>query len=94
MGTHIPPYDPGNRFNHDPTRDRKLLLHRSQLRKLTGRTVERGLTLVPLKLYFRGKVVKVELALARGKKLYDRRAVIAEREAQRELRRSLKYRNR
>lgn len=94
VGMHIPPYDPGNRFNHDPTRDRKLLLHRSQLRKLTGRTVEKGLTLVPLKLYFKGKVAKVELALARGKKLYDRRAAIAEREAERELRRTLKYKNR
>lgn len=94
VGMHIPAYDPGSRSNHDPTRDRKLLLHRNQLRKLTGRTVERGLTLIPLKLYFKGKVAKVELALARGKKHYDRRAAIADRDAQRELRRTLKYRNR
>jgi len=94
LGMHIPPYDAGNRFNHDPTRDRKLLLHRTQLRKLTGKTLERGLTLIPLRLYFRGKVAKVEIALAKGKKLYDRRAAIAERDAQREVRRSLKYKNR
>jgi SsrA-binding protein len=91
---HISPYDQANRFNHDPTRSRKLLLHRTEIRKLLGKTTERGFTLVPLKIYFKGKVVKVELALAVGKKLFDRRKDIKDREVQRELRRALKERQR
>lgn len=91
---HISPYDQANRFNHDPTRTRKLLLHRGEIRKLLGKTAERGYTVVPLRIYFKGKVVKVELALAIGKKLFDRRKTIKDREVQRDLRRALKERQR
>jgi SsrA-binding protein len=91
---HISPYDQAGRFNHDPTRTRKLLLHRREIKRLLGKTVERGLTLVPLKLYFKGKVAKVELALAIGKKIYDRRKDIKDREVKRELRRVLKEKQR
>jgi len=90
---HISPYEKGNRYNQDPTRPRKLLLHRNQIRRLVGRVVEKGLTLIPLRLYFKGSYAKVELALAVGKKLYDRRKSITEREANRALRRALKERN-
>ncbi|MBM3265167.1 MAG: SsrA-binding protein SmpB [candidate division Zixibacteria bacterium] len=89
---HISPYEQGNIFNHDPLRKRRLLLHREEIRKLVGRVVEKGLTLVPLKLYFRHGRAKVELALARGKKQYDRRDAIAEREAQRDIDRTLRGR--
>jgi SsrA-binding protein len=91
---HISPYDQAGRFSHDPTRIRKLLLHRREIKRLLGKTVERGLTLVPLKLYFKGKVAKVELALAVGKKIYDRRKDIKDREVKRELRRVLKEKQR
>ena len=91
---HISPYDQASRFNHDPTRTRKLLMHRAEIRRLLGKTVERGFTLVPLRIYFKGKVAKVELALAIGKKLFDRREAIKDREVQRELRRALKDRQR
>jgi SsrA-binding protein len=91
---HISPYDQASRFNHDPNRLRKLLMHRMEIRRLLGKTTERGFTLVPLKIYFKGKVAKVELALAIGKKLFDRRKSIKDREVQRELRRALKERHR
>lgn len=91
---HISPYDQASRFNHDPNRLRKLLMHRMEIRRLLGKTTERGFTLVPLKIYFKGKVAKVELALAIGKKLFDRRKSIKDREVQRELRRALKERQR
>ena len=91
---HIAPYDQASRFNHDPTRARKLLLHRMEIKRLLGKTTERGFTLVPLKIYFKGKVAKIELALAIGKKLFDRRKAIKDREVQRELRRALKERQR
>ena len=91
---HISPYDPASRFSHDPTRIRKLLMHRSEIKRLLGKTVERGLTLVPLKLYFKGNVAKLELALVMGKKIYDKRKDIKDREVQRELRRALKDRQR
>ncbi len=91
---HISPYNQANRFNHDPTRTRKLLLHGREIKRLLGKTVERGLTLVPLKLYFKGNVAKVELALVIGKKIYDRRKDIKDREVQRELRRALKEKQR
>ncbi|UCB51635.1 MAG: SsrA-binding protein SmpB [Candidatus Zixiibacteriota bacterium] len=91
---HISPYDQANRFNHDPTRPRKLLLHKGEIRRLLGKTTERGFTIIPLKVYFKGKVAKVELALAIGKKLFDRRKTIKDREVQRELRRALKERQR
>jgi SsrA-binding protein len=89
---HISPYDAANRFNHDPTRKRKLLMHGAEIKRLLGKTVERGFTLIPLSVYFKGKVAKVELALAIGKKMFDRREDIKDREVQRELRRALKER--
>ncbi|MCK4404106.1 MAG: SsrA-binding protein SmpB [candidate division Zixibacteria bacterium] len=91
---HISAYDQASRFNHDPTRTRKLLMHRVEIKRLVGKTTERGFTLVPLKVYFKGKVAKVELALAIGKKLFDKRKTIKDREVQRELRRALKERQR
>lgn len=91
---HISHYDQASRFNHDPTRSRKLLMHRIEIKRLLGKTTERGFTLIPLKIYFKGKVAKVELALAIGKKLFDRRKAIKDREVQREVRRALKERQR
>jgi SsrA-binding protein len=82
---HISPYEKGNRFNHDPKRSRKLLLHKQEIKRLLGKTQQRGYTLVPLRLYFRRGKAKVELALVRGKKLHDKREEIARRDAQREL---------
>jgi SsrA-binding protein len=87
---HISSYEPANRFNHDPERPRKLLLHKGEIRRLIGRSEQRGLTLVPLKIYFKRGRAKVELALARGKKQYDKREAIANREVQRDLERALK----
>lgn len=83
LNAHIGEYEEANRYNHDPIRRRKLLLHRREISRLIGRVEERGLTLVPLKLYFRRGRAKVELALARGKKTHDRREDIARREAER-----------
>lgn len=82
---HISPYEQGNRFNHDPTRARKLLMHRAEIMRLWGKTREKGLSLVPLRVYFRDGRAKVELALAKGKKLYDKRDDIAKRDAEREI---------
>ena len=93
-GMHIAPYEHGNRFNHEPDRPRKLLLHRREIDYLAGRVRERGYTLVPLKLYLKGGWAKVELALVRGKKVYDKRAAIAQREAQRRIAQALKARSR
>lgn len=87
---HISPYSGERRFNHDPLRVKKLLLQRKEIGKLIGRVEEKGLTLVPLKVYFKNGKAKVELALARGKKLYDRREDIAERDAKRAMERALK----
>ena len=89
---HIPPYDPGNRFNHDPLRTRKLLMHRREIRRLIGAVEQRGLTLVPLELYFRGRHAKVLIALGRGKKAHDRREDIKERDARREMARAARRR--
>lgn len=89
INSHIPAYTHGNRFNHEPRRERKLLMHRYEIRRLIGRVRERGYTLVPLRLYFSGPRAKVELALARGKKSYDKRDAIAERDAQRDMERAL-----
>ena len=89
-GMHISPYEQGNIFNKDPLRDRKLLLHKYEINKLIGLTQQKGLTLVPLQLYFKRGKVKVELAVARGKKLYDKRRDIAEKDALREIDRKLK----
>jgi SsrA-binding protein len=92
VGAHISVYDQGNRENHDPDRPRKLLLHRKELDSLYGKVRERGFTLVPTRLYFRDGRVKVELALARGKDVRDKRRDIARREAQRDIERALKSR--
>lgn len=86
---HIGQYGAGNRFNHDPERVRKLLLHRWEIRRLIGRTEEKGLTLVPLRLYFKSGIAKVELGLVRGKRQYDRRREIATRDAERAIDRAL-----
>ncbi|GMU51381.1 MAG: SsrA-binding protein [Candidatus Xenobia bacterium] len=88
---HISPFDKGNRFNHDPLRPRKLLLHRMEIRRLIGKTQEKGLTLIPLRLYFLNGKVKVELALGKGKKLYDKRESEAARDAQREVEKAMRY---
>jgi SsrA-binding protein len=90
INLHIAPYDHGNRFNAESTRPRKLLLHKSEIRKLAQRKAENGLTMVPLSIYFKRGLVKVQLALARGKKLYDRRDDIKKRDIERELRREHK----
>jgi SsrA-binding protein len=87
---HIPPYAPASRNNHDPERDRKLLVHRRELDRLIGATQQRGLTLVPTRLYFSGARAKVELALARGKDRYDKRQTIRARETDREMQRALR----
>jgi SsrA-binding protein len=85
---HISPYEQGNRFNHDPLRRRKLLLHRRQILKLKQATQEKGLTLIPLALYFKGSHLKVELGLAKGKRHHDRREDVARRDAEREMQRA------
>jgi SsrA-binding protein len=90
LGMYIAPYGPAARDNHDPERPRKLLLHRSEIERLIGRTAERGLTLVPTRLYFSGPHAKVEIALARGKDLYDKRQTIRRREVAREVQRELR----
>ena len=92
-GMHICPYEKGNIFNKDPLRVRKLLLHKSEIRKLLGKTKEKGMTLVPLKVYFKDSLVKVEIGLAKGKKLYDKRQDIAKKDQQREAQRDFKVRN-
>lgn len=90
IGVYIPPYGPAARDNHEPERERKLLMHRSEIDRLVGRTRERGLTLVPTRMYFRGPRAKVELALARGKDVHDKRETIRTREMAREVQRELR----
>lgn len=92
VGAHISVYEQGNLANHDPDRDRKLLLHRKEISSLAGKVAQRGLTLVPTKLYFKNGRVKVELALARGKEVRDKRRDLAKREADRQMERALKSR--
>lgn len=87
---HINPYEKGNIFNKDPLRPRKLLLHKYEIDKLLGKIKEKGYTLVPLKVYFKNSLVKVEIGLARGKKLYDKRESIAKHDQQREMQREFK----
>jgi SsrA-binding protein len=87
---HIPPYAPANRENHEPERDRKLLLHRREIDRIAARINERGLTLVPTRIYFRDAHAKVEIALARGKDLYDKREAIRTRDTRREMARALR----
>ena len=92
LGCHISPYAQGNRANHDPLRPRKLLLHRGEITRLLGKIMEKGLTLVPLRLYFKEGRAKVELGLARGRKTLDKRQVIREREERREMDRAARAR--
>jgi SsrA-binding protein len=87
---HIPPYAPATRENHEPERSRKLLLHRREIERLIGKTKERGLTLVPTRLYFKGPHAKVEIALARGKDVGDKRHALKEREMKREMERAIR----
>jgi SsrA-binding protein len=94
VGANIASYDKGGFANHDPDRDRKLLLHRREIDRLRGRVQEKGLTLVPTRLYFKDGRAKIEIALARGKELRDRRRAIAERDADRQIERALKSRHR
>ena len=92
-GMNISPYEKGNLFNKDPLRVRKLLLHRSEIQKILGKTKENGMAVVPLKVYFHGGLVKVEIGLAKGKKLYDKRDDIAKKDRKREVEREFKVRN-
>ena len=89
LNAHISDYKPAHYFNGDPTRTRKLLLHKREIMRLLGKTQQQGLTLVPLRLYFKGGRAKVELALAKGKRMYDKRAAIREREMKRDVERAL-----
>ncbi len=89
---HVSPYDAGNRYNHEPRRTRKLLLHKSEIRRLATKTQEKGFTLIPLKVYLRGGRAKVELALAKGKRLYDKREDIKKRDVMRQVDRVIKDR--
>jgi len=90
--SHIAVYEHGNRYNHEPMRNRKLLLHRREINQLVGRVETKGLTLIPLKLYLKGGRAKIELGLGRGKKLYDKREAIAERDVKREIERAIRTR--
>lgn len=92
-GMHISPYEKGNIFNKDPLRPKKLLMHKSEIRKLQGKIAEKGYTLVPVEVYFKGGLVKVQIALAKGKKLYDKREDIAKKDQRREAERNFKVKN-
>ncbi|MDH5202836.1 MAG: SsrA-binding protein SmpB [Nitrospirota bacterium] len=93
LNCHISPYSHGNIMNHDPLRTRKLLLHRREIERLRGKAAVKGFTLIPLKLYFKGPFAKVEIGLAKGKQLFEKRESIKEREAKREIARAMKSRN-
>ena len=93
-GMHVSPYEQGNIFNRDPIRPRRLLMHKREIMRLFGLLKQQGLTLVPLEVYFKGSLVKVEVGLCKGKKLYDKRADIAKRDAVREVERAMKERGR
>ena len=90
LNVHIAPYDPAGRYGHEPRRPRKLLLHRREINRLVSRVQERGYTIIPTRLYLKDGRAKVEIALARGKRKYDKRQIIAERDAQRDVERALK----
>ena len=90
---HISPYEKGNIFNRDPLRPKKLLMHKAEINKLKAKIAEKGYTLVPVEVYFKGSLVKVQIALAKGKKLYDKRADIAKKDMRREAERDFKVRN-
>lgn len=94
LNVHISPYSHGNRQNHDPDRERRLLMHKREIYRLQSKTQEKGLTLVPTKLYFKGNLIKCEIGLAKGKKLYDKRADEAKKTQEREARAAIKHRNR
>ncbi len=93
-GMHISPYEKGNIFNKDPRRTRRLLIHKSEIRRLFDKVRQEGLTLIPLKLYYKGSRVKMELGLCKGKKLYDKRDDMAKRQSQRDIERAIKERGR
>ena len=92
FGMHVSPYEKGNIFNKDPLRVRRLLMHKKEIRKLVGKVAEQGYTIVPLRVYFKGSLVKVEIALAKGKKLYDKREAIAKKDSMREVERNFRER--
>lgn len=92
-GMHISPYEKGNIFNKDPLRPKKLLMHKKEIQKLVGKIAQKGYTLVPVEVYFKGSLVKVKIALAKGKKLYDKRQDIAKKDQRREAERDFKVRN-
>lgn len=94
VGAHISPYEQGNRFNHEPLRPRKLLLHKREIGRLAAQVAQRGYTIVPLRLYWSGGRAKVELALARGKRQYDKRQDLADRDVAREIARAMRHRDR
>ncbi len=93
IGVHISPYEKGNIYNRDPRRDRRLLIHKSEIRRLFDKVRQEGLTIVPLKLYYKGSRVKMEVGLCKGKKLYDKRDDMARRQTERDIERVLKERN-
>ncbi len=90
LSCHISPYDPAHQFNHVPTRKRKLLLHKKEISRLIGKSQEKGLSLIPLKIYFKNGRAKLEMAVAKGKKMYDKRESLKKREAQREIDKAMK----
>jgi len=94
LEVHISPYEQSNRENHEPRRERKLLMHKGEIKRLIGKVTEKGFSLIPLKLYFKNGRVKVEMALARGKKTYDKREAIRKKDQRREMERLTKYRRR
>lgn len=93
LNCHISPYSHGNILNHDPLRTRKLLMHREEINKLSGKAATKGYTLIPLKIYFKDSRAKVEIGLAKGKRIFEKRETIKEREAKREIERAMKSRN-
>jgi SsrA-binding protein len=93
LNSHISPYSHGNILNHDPLRTRKLLMHREEIDKLSGKAATKGFTLIPLKIYFKDSRAKVEIGVAKGKRLFEKRETIKEREAQREIERAMRNRN-
>lgn len=93
LNCHISPYSHGNIMNHDPLRTRKLLLHKKEIERLRGKMQQKGYTLIPLKIYFKGPYAKVEIGLAKGKRLYEKRETIKEREAKRAIEKAMKSRN-
>ena len=92
-GMHISPYEKGNIFNKDPLRPRRLLMHKKEILRLFGQVKQQGLTIIPLSLYFKGSLIKVQVGLCRGKKLYDKRAVAAEKSANRDIQKAIKEQN-